>query len=137
MCALKEILAREYAFDSRSFGSVRCFASCGGRLPAQNWFARGANFVEAADARGVRRVLHNFRLRGGFLGDGFHRIDEEVALFLGLGFRRLDHHRPRHNQRKRRGVRMKTVVDRSEEHTSELQSRQYLVCRLLLEKKKK
>src|SRR3712207_7542503 len=30
-----------------------------------------------------------------------------------------------------------TNRDRSEEHTSELQSRQYLVCRLLLEKKKK
>src|SRR3712207_7348586 len=29
-----------------------------------------------------------------------------------------------------------TVLLRSEEHTSELQSRQYLVCRLLLEKKK-
>src|SRR3712207_7321595 len=29
------------------------------------------------------------------------------------------------------------VYERSEEHTSELQSRQYLVCRLLLEKKKK
>src|SRR3712207_8681603 len=29
------------------------------------------------------------------------------------------------------------VDARSEEHTSELQSRQYLVCRLLLEKKKK
>src|SRR3712207_8969229 len=29
------------------------------------------------------------------------------------------------------------VSERSEEHTSELQSRQYLVCRLLLEKKKK
>src|SRR3712207_6874712 len=28
------------------------------------------------------------------------------------------------------------VAERSEEHTSELQSRQYLVCRLLLEKKK-
>src|SRR3712207_8645638 len=28
-------------------------------------------------------------------------------------------------------------IRRSEEHTSELQSRQYLVCRLLLEKKKK
>src|SRR3712207_8627638 len=28
------------------------------------------------------------------------------------------------------------LVERSEEHTSELQSRQYLVCRLLLEKKK-
>src|SRR3712207_6992169 len=34
---------------------------------------------------------------------------------------------------------LKSVADdgRSEEHTSELQSRQYLVCRLLLEKKKK
>src|SRR3712207_8735915 len=30
---------------------------------------------------------------------------------------------------------LRTIV-RSEEHTSELQSRQYLVCRLLLEKKK-
>src|SRR3712207_8352168 len=29
------------------------------------------------------------------------------------------------------------IEHRSEEHTSELQSRQYLVCRLLLEKKKK
>src|SRR3712207_7576409 len=34
-------------------------------------------------------------------------------------------------------ARLRTAVDvRSEEHTSELQSRQYLVCRLLLEKKK-
>src|SRR5947209_10518057 len=38
----------------------------------------------------------------------------------------------------RRGERVRVVeVFRSEEHTSELQSRQYLVCRLLLEKKKK
>src|SRR3712207_8856427 len=29
-----------------------------------------------------------------------------------------------------------TITSRSEKHTSELQSRQYLVCRLLLEKKK-
>src|SRR3712207_7164747 len=32
--------------------------------------------------------------------------------------------------------RLVVIVCRSEEHTSELQSRQYLVCRLLLEKKK-
>src|SRR3712207_7075962 len=32
---------------------------------------------------------------------------------------------------------MAFIAPRSEEHTSELQSRQYLVCRLLLEKKKK
>src|SRR3712207_8090323 len=38
---------------------------------------------------------------------------------------RLDLHQP------------KRLGRRSEEHTSELQSRQYLVCRLLLEKKKK
>src|SRR3712207_8366867 len=31
---------------------------------------------------------------------------------------------------------VKHPLERSEEHTSELQSRQYLVCRLLLEKKK-
>src|SRR3712207_7044625 len=31
--------------------------------------------------------------------------------------------------------RVGVAIDRSEEHTSELQSRQYLVCRLLLEKK--
>src|SRR3712207_8943148 len=31
---------------------------------------------------------------------------------------------------------LRTLGARSEEHTSELQSRQYLVCRLLLEKKK-
>src|SRR5947209_13695230 len=33
-------------------------------------------------------------------------------------------------------IKLPEVGRRSEEHTSELQSRQYLVCRLLLEKKK-
>src|SRR3712207_7062136 len=37
---------------------------------------------------------------------------------------------------KKMGEMRPKFVDRSEEHTSELQSRQYLVCRLLLEKKK-
>src|SRR3712207_8643818 len=37
----------------------------------------------------------------------------------------------------RRQVAAVAARRRSEEHTSELQSRQYLVCRLLLEKKKK
>src|SRR3712207_8711121 len=34
-------------------------------------------------------------------------------------------------------LQLEDLLVRSEEHTSELQSRQYLVCRLLLEKKKK
>src|SRR2546422_6536874 len=37
----------------------------------------------------------------------------------------------------RRGLRAGLGAERSEEHTSELQSRLHLVCRLLLEKKKK
>src|SRR3712207_7660693 len=41
----------------------------------------------------------------------------------------------RGRRRDDRGVELR--AGRSEEHTSELQSRQYLVCRLLLEKKKK
>src|SRR3712207_8061620 len=51
-------------------------------------------------------------------------------------------HDQRHDARHRRHRLPRWVVcragtRRSEEHTSELQSRQYLVCRLLLEKKKK
>src|SRR3712207_7423958 len=44
--------------------------------------------------------------------------------------------RNRRASRRARPPRTRTA-SRSEEHTSELQSRQYLVCRLLLEKKKK
>src|SRR3712207_7697467 len=51
--------------------------------------------------------------------------------------------RPRHRRpavgradRPRGDLERRTPRARSEEHTSELQSRQYLVCRLLLEKKK-
>src|SRR3712207_8603933 len=47
----------------------------------------------------------------------------------------LDAATDRSGQRLRVGVGVREI-DRSEEHTSELQSRQYLVCRLLLEKKK-
>src|SRR2546430_5928155 len=50
---------------------------------------------------------------------------------LGAALRRLE--RPLDVGR----VRARHGVDRSEEHTSELQSQSNLVCRLLLEKKKK
>src|SRR5947209_12047203 len=52
-------------------------------------------------------------------------------------------HRDRRRRRRRHSHRevgarpSRRLGGRSEEHTSELQSRQYLVCRLLLEKKKK
>src|SRR3712207_7415293 len=53
--------------------------------------------------------------------------------------RQLGHQRDREaggHERAGDGDVVDDVRDRSEEHTSELQSRQYLVCRLLLEKKK-
>src|SRR3712207_7436030 len=46
------------------------------------------------------------------------------------------HRHRQHEQERGDGVADRDKDQRSEEHTSELQSRQYLVCRLLLEKKK-
>src|SRR2546425_4329463 len=55
--------------------------------------------------------------------------------------RSVRHHEQPHRAAPARAVRElpagHEVLDRSEEHTSELQSLAYLVCRLLLEKKKK
>src|SRR3712207_7492882 len=52
------------------------------------------------------------------------------------GHPRAQHRPAEHDVPGQRG-RLVAHGERSEEHTSELQSRQYLVCRLLLEKKKK
>src|SRR3712207_7122870 len=68
--------------------------------------------LAAADDR--PRVAHPLARRGGPAGDEPHHRLLHVLL--------------------RPGGRVR-LVGRSEEHTSELQSRQYLVCRLLLEKK--
>src|SRR3712207_9021183 len=56
---------------------------------------------------------------------GTHEDLEDRHLCRGLDGRRHEHPCPPPDRGERR----------SEEHTSELQSRQYLVCRLLLEKK--
>src|SRR3712207_8871940 len=73
-----------------------------------------------ADGQGVEGP-REVPLRGGRetvgAGPQVHLVEVELQdLVLGVGLLDLD--------------------GRSEEHTSELQSRQYLVCRLLLEKKK-
>src|SRR5258707_8425476 len=67
-----------------------------------------------------------------------------VAELAGCLFRRRGRPGPAHVVRdcfdrsfRGPGPVLRGVPHRSEEHTSELQSRQYLVCRLLLEKKKK
>src|SRR3712207_8831843 len=77
-----------------------------------------------------------FRSRGGIprpRGTGTHtRLSTGSTLPVRAGGPRRSAVSPGADARARAGP-----LVRSEEHTSELQSRQYLVCRLLLEKKKK
>src|SRR3712207_7864495 len=77
-------------------------------------------------------------------------IDERTKWYVDLGIRKENLRHYEHPQEKLSHYSKRTVdIEyrfqfagsewgelRSEEHTSELQSRQYLVCRLLLEKKK-
>src|SRR5207253_10939342 len=93
---------------------------------------------------GSPRVLHSFPTRRSSDLRAFLKLDEPVASRAGAGFIRegvVEHLRSgepgadrretfRHQEEKAAGC------ARSEEHTSELQSRGHLVCRLLLEKKK-
>src|SRR2546422_8031027 len=79
----------------------------------------------------------------------FRSLDHGCRLGAPAG--RRPHHRPRHARRadgaerpvpapvraQSRAAGGRLAPMRSEEHTSELQSRLHLVCRLLLEKKKK
>src|SRR5258707_10399807 len=75
-----------------------------------------------------------FRSREGReeLGLDYSDFREEKDIFLGITRDLLRGGKPEMFFATQIGV-----TRRSEEHTSELQSRQYLVCRLLLEKKKK
>src|SRR3712207_8795148 len=62
------------------------------------------------------------------------RLREEDSVPANPGFTPTSLRPP--VERQNISIKRKAAVLRSEEHTSELQSRQYLVCRLLLEKKK-
>src|SRR5256885_12494293 len=68
--------------------------------------------------------------------DGHRRADQRW-LRRARGGRRVAHLRERARRRHGDGPLEEGCEDRSEEHTSELQSPCNLVCRLLLEKKKK
>src|SRR3712207_6867682 len=64
--------------------------------------------------------------------DALRAVDEDADQRAAAAPRRI-RHRERVDQGDGDDPRHVQVVGRSEEHTSELQSRQYLVCRLLLE----
>src|SRR5439155_13606863 len=90
----------------------------------------GTECEMGGNARPTKRVwaLHSLRL----LGRGFGRLSRR---FSSQRSKRGQHTGQRNKQRDESG-RDCDVYNRSEEHTSELQSRGHLVCRLLLEKKK-
>src|SRR5205814_10248097 len=77
-----------------------------------------------APRRGAARHALHFQRFGDDLGDGHQRVERPVGVLE-------DHLRLAPEQAQI------APVERSEEHTSELQSLRHLVCRLLLEKKKK
>src|SRR5438445_5739113 len=86
-------------------------------------------FVAAPDVRTVARMLTHVAIAT--------RIWEEVhkkrlTTLVGFDFFGM---MDRFNAEEAKTRSKLEILDRSEEHTSELQSRQYLVCRLLLEKK--
>src|SRR3712207_7299336 len=73
-----------------------------------------------------------------FRSPAVHRRARPHGLAAGVGVQPASSRGVRRLQMEARPRRRAALTDgrRSEEHTSELQSRQYLVCRLLLEKKK-
>src|SRR2546427_2093830 len=66
-----------------------------------------------------------------------HRLDRDTSGLLVVAKSDLAHRRLAGAIERRAVKRVYAVRSRSEEHTSELQSQSNLVCRLLLEKKKK
>src|SRR5205823_10350226 len=82
-----------------------------------------------------RRLFHQEQAVAGATGRDLERAEIDLG---GRGEIRVAHLRPDRDRalREREG-RLEVAGCRSEEHTSELQSLAYLVCRLLLEKKKK
>src|SRR3712207_7551082 len=84
------------------------------RPPRSTLFPYTTLFRSRAASRSEQRVVehrHGLTAMALLLDEGFSELDDEAVMVL------------------------RNDEQRSEEHTSELQSRQYLVCRLLLEKK--
>src|SRR5690606_42079404 len=80
------------------------------------------------------RSVFQVRQQGALLAQQHAHLNAARQLLLGrVGQQAVAGHR---DQLRERGGLQGEVRQRSEEHTSELQSRENLVCRLLLEKKK-
>src|SRR5690625_5747771 len=88
----------------------------------RNWYTRRKEKQGKTSKRNTRAV--ELFKKYGVIGSallGPLLTGTHIAAFIGMSM----------------GATKKRMMNRSEEHTSELQSRGHLVCRLLLEKKKK
>src|SRR5258707_8835186 len=104
-----------------------------GRLPTLRILLLGVVVADRTCDDHVLAELPIHRRRHLVLGCELQRVDHAQHLVeISAGGHRIDQ-----NELDLLVYPMTTGRNRSEEHTSELQSRQYLVCRLLLEKKKK
>src|SRR5690625_2685214 len=109
--------ARE-AFESAPKGAIRILVTHHNLAPAPDW--EGGSVMHGA--KGILRFLNEIGVEIVLAGH-LHRAYNASSLDI------FDQHPPG------QGVRI-VQAGRSEEHTSELQSRGHLVCRLLLDKKK-
>src|SRR5687768_14357477 len=84
-------------------------------------------------------IVLNTDAKNGTLASGFFKVESDHRIEIGLTPNRIDaasHIGVARDIKASLGRAVKWPAVRSEEHTSELQSRLHLVCRLLLEKKK-
>src|SRR5258707_12701573 len=106
------------------------------KLRDSQTYVQSGNVIFRSDERDIarltKRIEEGIERKFGFRPDVILRTAAEMRDVV-----------ERNPFAKRRGIEPGKLLvsflgsDRSEEHTSELQSRQYLVCRLLLEKKKR
>src|SRR2546422_5517005 len=106
--------------------------------PLLRWGVEPARDDEALDLAGAFIDLGDLRVAKQFLDGEIPHVAVPAEQLHRLS--RHPHRRLGGEQLRHTGVLrdvLAPVLSRSEEHTSELQSRLHLVCRLLLEKKKK
>src|ERR1035437_6698559 len=101
--------------------------------------ARSGDFDLAVGGHDVDEFAELFGVAGDFDGEAFdagidHAPTEDFGFLEDGGAAFLSGANAQQDEFPDDGWAFGEVISRSEEHTSELQSRQYLVCRLLLEK---
>src|SRR3712207_7556130 len=105
------------AYKSAGYGAIKIFFFLMIRRPPRSTLFPYTTLFRSRAVAAPRPVDHDARQRP-------------------VGLQHLPHGRDDALARRARAQLLHRSAGRSEEHTSELQSRQYLVCRLLLEKKK-